>query len=62
MNKASPVDLRKAMETATALMKAGVLFVPIPVVDGATDHAELIFKLEKRLELMVERAEGEEVK
>lgn len=62
MNRARPADLRKAMEAATELMKAGVLFVPIPVVDGLADHAELLFKLEKRLERMAERAEKEESK
>lgn len=50
------------MEAATELMKAGVLFVPIPVIDGFTDHSELLFKLEKRLERMAERAEKEESK
>lgn len=31
MNRASPVDLRKALEAAHAYAKAGILFVPMPV-------------------------------
>jgi len=29
--RANPADLRKAMDVATNFMKAGILFVPVPV-------------------------------
>lgn len=51
MNRAKPVDIRKALEAADACVKSGVLFVPIPVLD-AEDHAELVKLLMARLEIM----------
>jgi hypothetical protein len=33
MNRASPVAMRKALEISNAFAKAGILFVPIPVLD-----------------------------
>lgn len=41
MERAAPVQMRKAMESAEALKRAGILFVAVPVLDEA-DHAELI--------------------
>lgn len=35
MNRASPVDMRKALEIVQALKDAGILFVPIPVLNEA---------------------------
>lgn len=32
INRASPVELRKALEAAQAMVKAGILFIPIPVM------------------------------
>ena len=40
MNKASPVDMRKALETVQALKDAGILFVPIPITSEA-QHEQL---------------------
>lgn len=57
MNRASPVDLRKSIEAANALLKAGVRFVPMPVLDDA-DGAELIRQLGERLDKMAEQADG----
>lgn len=31
MNRAHPADLRRAIEVANAYLKAGILFVPMPV-------------------------------
>lgn len=31
MNRASPVDIRKAMDAANTYKQAGILFVPMPV-------------------------------
>lgn len=33
MDKASPVEMRKVCELADALKQAGILFVPIPVLN-----------------------------
>lgn len=57
MNRASPADLRKAIDAATTLMKAGVLFVPMPVLNEA-DHAELIAKLDQRLDQLASESEA----
>lgn len=59
MNRASPVELRKAIEAAQAFVKAGILFVPIPVMDEQ-DHADLQFKLHARMDKMM--SDAEEVK
>lgn len=56
MNRASPADLRKAIDAATTLMKAGVLFVPMPVLDEA-DHADLVAKLDQRLDQLASESE-----
>lgn len=49
MNRASPVDLRAALEIANALMKAGIDFVPIPVLSDE-DKAILARDVQIRLE------------
>lgn len=41
MNRASPVDLRLALEMAHCLAKAGVVFVPVPVLSNE-DKAILV--------------------
>jgi hypothetical protein len=51
MNKASPVEMRKALEAVETLKKAGLLFVPMPVLSEA-DHAELIQDMMRRFEDM----------
>ena len=33
MNRASPVDLRRALEIAHDLVKSGIDFVPVPVLN-----------------------------
>ena len=40
MNRARPVDMRKALETVQALKDAGILFVPIPVLNEALMEIE----------------------
>ncbi|MGV8921621.1 MAG: hypothetical protein ACOH2R_28280 [Pseudomonas sp.] len=40
MNRAHPSDLRDAMEAAQSMVKAGVLFVPVPVLSA--DDAQRI--------------------
>lgn len=56
LNRASPADLRRAMEAASALMKAGILFVPMPVTSAA-DQAQLAEQMDQRLEQLAKQAE-----
>lgn len=49
MNRASPVDLRKAIAIANEFVKAGILFVPMPVL-SEPDHVALVADMSKRLE------------
>jgi hypothetical protein len=57
MNRASPIDLRKVLAMVDALTKAGILFVPMPVLNDA-DHAELAAKAAARLEQLAQEAEA----
>lgn len=34
MNRASPIDTRRALEAASAYAKAGIPFVPVPVLNA----------------------------
>ncbi len=36
MSRASPVDMRKALETVQALKDVGILFVPIPILGSGS--------------------------
>lgn len=56
MNRANPKDLRKAMEAAHLYTKAGILFVPVPVMDSA-DHAALLEQAADRMERLAQEAE-----
>jgi len=59
MNKASPVDLRKSMMAAEALMQVGIMFVPMPVANP--EEAEVVaWQAEQRLQQMFEQAERDE--
>lgn len=56
MNRASPIDLRKALEMVNVMVKAGILFVPMPALSDA-DHANLVAQAADRLEQIAEEAE-----
>ncbi|MEO8644566.1 DUF1382 family protein [Pseudomonas sp.] len=56
MNRASPIDLRKAAEAANTYIKAGVLFVPMPVL-SAEDHTELVAQANTRLDQIIRETE-----
>lgn len=59
LKRADAVQMRQALETVAALKNAGVLFVPIPVLDNV-DHTVLLATLSKRLDRMAADAEKEE--
>ena len=48
MNRASPVDLRNALAVANILVKAGIDFVPVPVLSDE-DKAILVRDVQMRL-------------
>jgi hypothetical protein len=57
MNKASPVELRKAMIACDALVKAGIDFIPVPVIDQ--DHkVDLAKQAEQTLNAIMKQIEG----
>lgn len=58
MDKASPVEMRKALEAVHTLKQAGILFVPMPVLDKF-DQIELIKNVQRRLIKMWGYAENE---
>jgi hypothetical protein len=55
--KASPVDMRKALVFADLLKKAGVLFVPVPVLNKADGDA-LCTEAFRRMDLLEKQAEA----
>lgn len=59
MNRASPIDLRKALEMVNAMVKAGILFVPMPALSDA-DHANLVAQVADRLEQIAQEVEANE--
>jgi hypothetical protein len=59
MKRASPVQLRQALEVANTLIKRGINFVSMPVVDEA-DGANLASQAAERLERMALIAEAAE--
>ena len=61
MNRASPVDLRIALEMAHSLAKAGVVFVPVPVLSDE-DKAILVRDVQTRITQIEKEAEKEETK
>lgn len=49
MERATAVQLRKSLETASAFVKAGIRFIPMPVLDDS-DEAALVEQVAARLE------------
>ncbi len=58
MNRASPVEIRKALEVANAYAKAGICFVPMPILNDKHNN-ELVHQADKVLEDMIKMAEDE---
>lgn len=59
MNRASPADLRKCLETANMLAHSGIRFVPIPAVTDA-EFATLSAIFADIIESLAAEAEMEE--
>lgn len=59
MNRASPVELRKALEVAHVFARGGLRFVCVPVLDEE-DYATLQANASYRLEQIAQQAEREE--
>lgn len=57
MERASPVELRKAIAMANALAEAGLSFVPVPVLDDA-DRESLVAQAMARMDILASEAEG----
>ena len=55
MNRASPVELRKALESANLYVKSGIDFVCVPVTSSA-DKTALLEDVVRRLESMKKEA------
>ena len=55
MKRASPADLRKAKYLVDDFVRAGIDFVPIPVIDQ-DDKNELAMDLQRRLERIEKEA------
>lgn len=48
MNRASPVEMRKALEMVETFKQYGILFVAVPVLN-ADDHIALVSDVSNRL-------------
>ena len=59
MKRANPAQLRQSLEVANTLVKHGIRFVCMPVVDEA-DGANLASQAAERLERMALIAEAQE--
>lgn len=49
MHRASPVEIRKSLEIVELLKKAGIAFIPIPILNEE-DKNKLVCILQSRLE------------
>lgn len=59
MSRASPAQLRKSLEVASAFAKAGINFVCMPVVDES-DHQSLADQAIERMQRIAVIAESKE--
>lgn len=56
MNRANPAGLRKALEAANTMAKAGVMFICMPVLNEADGH-QLVAQAAQRFEQLIKQAE-----
>lgn len=52
MQRANNPDIRKALEASHKLAKAGILFVPVPVL-GEADKKKLVEDFDRRIEEII---------
>ena len=57
LERASPADLRQALDLAHHLTKIGMLFVPVPVLNRR-DHAQLVEQVKSRVDTLEHMAES----
>ena len=55
MERATPAQSRRSLEIATELAKAGIAFVPVPVLDQ-DDRGKMLQLLSERLEQLEKEA------
>ena len=56
MNRANPAGLRKALDAANTLAKAGIMFICMPVLNEADGH-QLVAQAAQRFEDMIKQIE-----
>lgn len=56
MNRANPTDLRKALEAANTLAKAGIMFICMPVL-SETDGIRLVTQAAQRFDQLIDQDE-----
>lgn len=61
MNRASPADLRKTLEAANTLTKAGIMFICMPVLDEQ-DGLQLVAQAAQRLDQLASQIEAQDGK
>lgn len=59
MNKASPIDMRKMLEVVDSFKRAGIMFVPVPVLNDE-DKAKYFELMSDQLEKAVTLAGSDE--
>lgn len=57
MQRADPVEMRKALVAADSMRNAGILFVPMPVLNK-DDYKEMITEVMRRLDVLEQQCEG----
>lgn len=58
MNRANPIDMRKSLKVADEFKKAGILFVPMPVL-SKKDGDELCRESFRRMGILEKQAGAE---
>ncbi|WP_018609527.1 DUF1382 family protein [Uliginosibacterium gangwonense] len=57
MNRATPIEMRKALEAVEIMKRAGLRFVPMPVLNEQ-DHQALAAQVQERLNTILAEVEG----